>query len=178
MFSQSHTGSPKTGNFGVNRLKAMAAAEKRKSNSNSTNSYYISETPSCPDEKELTMCAAKAISLLIEAGSAREAEATEIYETSLRPMTARDGKKEKEPQSLIFDERRYCLKSTLRKGVPSVEDIFKYLRVIYKKTRMQPECIGELLFFFLFFFFFCFFWIFLIKFLFFREKMCSNFSRV
>jgi hypothetical protein len=31
-------------------------------NNNSTNSYYISETPTAPDEKELTMCAAKGTS--------------------------------------------------------------------------------------------------------------------
>ncbi len=132
LFSQdSRRRSAKANAFGVNRLKAQAAQDKKKANSNSTNSYYISETPTAPDEKELTRCAAKAIGVLIEAGKART--------TNTPPPARAPGAKE--PRELIFDERAHPLKSTLKKGYPSDDEIFKYLRVIYKKTRMQPECI-------------------------------------
>lgn len=48
---------------------------------------------------------------------------------------------QKEAKELIFDERVHPLKSNLKKGVPTEDDIYRYLRIIYKKTRMQPECI-------------------------------------
>ena len=123
LFAQHGSSSPKS-KFAVNALRAQAGREKAKANANSTNSYYISESPTSPDEKELTLCVAKAVALLIKAGE--EAAA-----------------KEKRPSGKyqIFDERAHCLKATLKKGLPSEEDIFKYLRVIYKKTRMQPECL-------------------------------------
>ena len=92
----------------MNRLKAQAASDKKKANSNSTNSYYISETPTAPDEKELTLCAAKAIALLIEAGKNKN---------QTPPPARLPG--QKEPREMIFDERAHCLKSTLKKGVPT-----------------------------------------------------------
>ena len=122
MFTQVPAGGVK-GNFAVNKLKAQSGGEKKKGNANSTNSYYISESPTSPDEKELTLCAAKAFLVLIRSGEERAKRSS--------PGQA----------SHIFDERRHCLKATLKKGMPSEEDIFKYLRVIYKKTRMQPECL-------------------------------------
>ncbi len=47
----------------------------------------------------------------------------------------------KEPREAIFDERLHPLKSNLKKGVPSEDEVYRYLRIIYKRTRMQPECI-------------------------------------
>jgi hypothetical protein len=109
LFSQgSRRETPKGGAFGINRLKAQAASEKKKANSNSTNSYYISETPTAPDEKELTLCAAKAIALLIEAGKNKN---------QTPPAARLPG--QKEPREMIFDERAHCLKSTLKKGLPT-----------------------------------------------------------
>lgn len=118
---------PKAGAFA--RLKTQANNEKKFNNS--TNSLYISETPTAPDERELTMCAAKAVRVLIHSDEASKSTGT--------PPTTRIGGKE--PRELIFDERVHPLKANLKKGVPTEDDIYRYMRIIYKRTRMQPECI-------------------------------------
>ena len=72
----------------------------------------------------------EAIGVLIEAGKEKTSASLPSLEAG-----------QKQPREWIFDERFHPLKSTLKKGYPSDEDIFKYMRIIYKKTRMQPECI-------------------------------------
>lgn len=138
---------PKAGAFG--RLKEQAQAEKKcgtaarglraplthplcRFNNNSTNSLYINETPTAPDERELTSCAAKAIRVLITEETKPTAARTP---PAVRPPGGR------EARELIFDERVHPLKSNLKKGVPTHDDVYRYMRIIYKRTRMQPECI-------------------------------------
>jgi hypothetical protein len=41
----------------------------------------------------------------------------------------------------IFDETVYPLKKEQSFAVPSVEELYQFLRAIYKRTRMQPECL-------------------------------------
>lgn len=73
---------------------------------------------------------AVAIGVLIASGKEKTNDALPALEAG-----------QKQPREWIFDERFHPLKNTLKKGYPSDEDIFKYMRIIYKKTRMQPECI-------------------------------------
>jgi hypothetical protein len=101
---------------------------------NSTNSLYITESPSAPDERELTKCVAKAVKVLIK-GAALGKEWGECGTITERLFVAPT-----EGKGAIFDERVHPLRKDISAN-PSEEDIYQFLRLIYKRTRMQPECV-------------------------------------
>lgn len=88
----------------------------KKQNANSTNSAQVSEMLSDPNERDLTVCLAKALASMV-----CESHAT--------------------VPSGPFDERLHPLKKTLKKGMPTTADIYHFVRIIYKRTNMHPECI-------------------------------------
>ncbi len=116
------------------RLQSQAKTDKKFNNS--TNSLYISETPTAPDERELTLCAAKAVAVLLQTDESNKGGNQSRTPPPQRLML--DGK---EPRELVFDERVHPLKMGLKKGVPTREEVYEFMRIIYKRTRMQPECI-------------------------------------
>jgi hypothetical protein len=112
-FSQTHRQrrlTPKKGALQKFKIDAKAGFN------NSTNSLFINEAPTAPDEKELTRCVSKALAVLLDQ----------------RTTGGEDS---------IFDETVFPLKKDQSFAVPSVEELYQFLRAIYKRTRMQPECL-------------------------------------
>ena len=93
------------------------SASNKAAFANSTNSLFIDETPTAPDERVLTRCAARAMLVLIKgrlSGGAAESR---------------------------FNEESFPLKLSHSLALPSENDVYAFLRIIYKRTRMQAECI-------------------------------------